>query len=522
MRGNPSDFHAVPTMPDFPFLPDHNRLIEERYQKVDALRAAGIDPYPVEVPSGDLAADVLARSEELIASQHHVTLLGRVMNIRAFGKAAFFPLRDRSGSVQVYVKKDETSEEGFRIYKEFLDGGDIVSVRGPVFITKTGEVTVLAKELVLASKAVRQLPEKWHGLSDVEARYRMRYVDLIANPEVAEVFRKRSRIISSLRRQLDDLGFMEVETPMLQTQYGGAAARPFSTHHNALDIELFMRIAPELYLKRLVVGGLDRVYEINRNFRNEGISTKHNPEFTMLELYAGGWHARDMMDFCERVIRDTAIAVTGSAVVVNAAGVEVDFGKPFERVSILAAVERTMGAKLDWKMSLAEVKGACPGVGFPNECQEGADAIMFLVDEFVEQTLVQPTFLIEFPKSISPLSKSIPGRPEVADRFELYMNTMEHANGFSELNDPGEQYARFAAQAERRKLGDEEAVGRIDEDYVRALEHGMCPTAGIGIGIDRLVMSMTASSSIRDVILFPLMKPITEQEEAPSENQTQS
>ncbi len=497
------------------FLPDHNHLIEERYAKVRALREAGIDPYPVSVPSGNLASEILADPDEWIASGREATLLGRVLVIRAFGKAAFFPLRDRSGQIQVYVKLGETDEVGYRIYKEFLDGGDIVSVSGPVFRSKTGEVTVLAKRLVLASKAVRQLPEKYHGFHDVEARYRQRYVDLIANPEVAGVFRMRSRLLSAMRRQLDDAGFMEVETPMMQPLYGGAAARPFITHHNTLDMDLYLRIAPELYLKRLVVGGLDRVYEINRNFRNEGISPKHNPEFTMLELYAGGWDARGMMDFCEATVRATIATATGGATITNCHDEEIDFSRPFERVSILGLIQRHVGVELRWDMTLDEVRGACPAIGIPSECQNGADGIMFIMEHEIEKHLLQPTFITEFPKSISPLSKGIPGRPDVADRFELFVNRMELANGFSELNDPRDQYERFAEQVARRRAGDEEAVGRIDEDYVRALEYGMVPAAGIGIGIDRLVMVATRSASIRDVILFPLMKPVHESHPTP-------
>ncbi|MDX2177638.1 MAG: lysine--tRNA ligase [Candidatus Sumerlaeia bacterium] len=504
-------------MPDFPFLSDHNRLVEERYAKVDALRAAGIDPYPRRFHATHTAAGIHADADGFVDSQREVALLGRVLVIRAFGKAAFFPLRDRSGQIQIYVKKDETDEEGFRIYKEFLDAGDFVWVRGTPFRTKTGELTILAKELRLATKTVRQLPEKWHGLQDVETRYRQRYVDLIANPEVSEVFRRRSRMISALRRDLDARGFMEVETPMMQALYGGAAAKPFVTHHNALDMELYLRIAPELYLKRLVAGGLDRVYEINRNFRNEGVSTKHNPEFTMLELYAGGWDCRDMMDFCEDVLRALALTATDAGHAPDGEREPLDFTRPFERVSILDAIARHAGFRVRWDMTWEELRAAAHDVEFPKELQNPADGIMHLLDQFVEEHLRQPTFLIDFPKSISPLAKSHSDRPDVADRFELYARGMEIANGFSELNDPRDQFDRFAEQVDRRRAGDEEAVGRIDEDYVRALEYGMPPTAGIGIGIDRLAMLLTGSQSIRDVILFPLMKPAAAGEDAPGD-----
>jgi lysyl-tRNA synthetase class 2 len=491
----------------FPFLPDHNRLIAERYQKVDRMREAGVSPYPAQFEATDLAQDLLADAERLIAEARPVAVLGRVLGIRQFGKAAFFHLRDRSGKIQVYVKHGETSDEGFRIYREFLDGGDIAGVRGVLFRTRTGEVTVQAKELVLAAKAVRQLPDKWHGLTDVETRYRQRYVDMIANPEVVETFRTRSRILSTMRRLLDEMGFMEVETPMMHPIVGGAAARPFVTHHNTLDTDLFLRIAPELYLKRLVVGGLDRVYEINRNFRNEGISTRHNPEFTMLELYAGGWDCSRMMDFTEALVRATAQAATGRTEFAQPNGNTIDFGKPFARLTILEAIETHLGFALAWDMSVEEIRRICPGVQFPHEMRSAADAIMFLLEGHLEEKLVQPTFLRDFPKAVSPLAKSVDGAPDVADRFELYANCMEIANAYSELNDPREQYQCFAEQVARKKAGDDEAMAQIDEDYVRALEYGMPPTAGLGIGIDRIVMLFTQQASIRDVVLFPLMKP---------------
>ncbi len=499
-------------MSPFPFLPDHNDLIRNRYDKGDAMRAAGINPYPASFPATHLAADILRDGDALIADGSQVAVLGRTMVIRAFGKAAFFHLRDRSGQVQVYIKQGVTDDEGFRLYKEFLDGGDLVGVKGRIFRTKTGEITIEAASLCIATKSVRQLPEKWHGFTDVELRYRQRYVDLIANPEVAETFRKRSRIVSAMRRFLDESGFMEVETPMMQPLYGGASARPFVTHHNALDMPLYLRIAPELYLKRLVVGGLDRVYEINRNFRNEGISTKHNPEFTMMELYAGGWNAGLMMDFVEAIIRETArgaFAQTTFAI----GGDQVDLTEPFPRIRMTDVVRKVLGIDIDWDTPFAEAVRRVGTVGIPGEIRTTDALVVFLFEEHCEKTLLRPTFIVEFPKSISPLAKSVEGRPEVADRFELYANGMEMANGYSELNDPREQHQRFSEQVRRREGGDLEAVGQVDEDYVRALEYGMVPTAGLGIGIDRLVMLLTGASSIRDVILFPLMKPAKEGEQ---------
>ncbi|MCC5874984.1 MAG: lysine--tRNA ligase [Candidatus Sumerlaeia bacterium] len=491
---------------NFPFLPDHNDLIELRYGKVGGLREAGIDPYPAQFEATHISTDLLGDPEPRIDSGETVAVMGRVMGVRSFGKAAFFHLRDRAGQIQVYIKKGIVEDAGFDLYKKFLDGGDLVGVTGKLFRTKTDEVTVEAATLVLCTKAVRQLPEKWHGFKDVEARYRQRYVDLIANPGVADTFRKRSRIVSAMRRFLAGQDFMEVQTPLLQPLYGGASARPFQTHHNALDMPLFLRIAPELYLKRLVVGGLDRVYEINRNFRNEGISTRHNPEFTMLELYAGGWNAVRMMDFVEELLRETArLALGETKFVYNDA--ELDFGKPFARVRLTDAVARKFNIDVSWDMDLAALKGALPNVGLPDEITTTDGAICHLFEEYCEADLVEPTFVVEFPKSISPLAKSLEGQPEVADRFELYVAGMEVANAYSELNDPAEQFARFEEQVRRREGGDMEAVGKIDEDYVRALEYGMVPTAGLGVGIDRFVMLLTGSLSIRDVILFPLMRP---------------
>jgi len=487
------------------FLPDHNELILTRYRKAAAMREAGINPYPARFAVTHDAAQILKNSAGMIANGEVVSVLGRVMLIRSFGKAAFLPVRDGSGQIQVYVKSGVVDEAGFRVYKEFLDAGDLVGVTGKIFITKTGEISIEAATLTMASKAVRQLPDKFHGLRDVEARYRQRYVDLIANPEVAELFRSRSRIMSSMRRFLDESNFMEVETPMMQPISGGASARPFETHHNALDMKLYLRIAPELYLKRLVVGGMDRVYEINRNFRNEGISPRHNPEFTMLELYAGSWNASRMMDFTEAIIRETTRLAFGT-MVIKIADQEVDLSQPVPRVKMIDAVREATGQDLHWTTPWPEVAALRGKLPIPAEITTTDAAIVFLFEELCEKMFVRPTFIVEFPKSVSPLAKSVEGMPEVADRFELYANGVELANGYSELNDPAEQFRRFEDQVLKRKSGDLEATAEIDVDYVRALEYGMMPTAGLGIGIDRLTMLLTGAASIRDVILFPQMK----------------
>ncbi len=507
------------TNDDFPFLPDHNDLIKTRYDKARAMEEAGVEPYPARYDAQNTAAEILDKAEELIESGETVSILGRVMGVRSFGKAAFFHVRDRSGQIQVYLKKNAVDEESFEAYKKYLDGGDIVGVTGKVFRTKTEEVTVQAAELRLMTKAVRQLPEKWHGFKDVELRYRQRYVDLIANPEVAETFRTRSRVMSSMRRFLDDSGFIEVETPMMHAIYGGASARPFETYHNALDMKLYMRIAPELFLKRLVVGGLDRVYEINRNFRNEGVSTQHNPEFTMLELYAGGWDASLMMDFVEDIVRETTRLALGTTRIQVGEDEGLELAEAMPRRPMVDVVQEALGAEVSWETPVEELKKLAQDIEWPDDIRRPDEAIVHIFEEKCEKKLVRPTFITEFPKSISPLAKSLAGRPEIADRFELFANGMEIANGYSELNDPKEQYIRFAEQVERRKGGDLEATGQIDEDYVRALEYGMMPAAGLGIGMDRLVMLLTQSWSIRDVILFPLMRPRRQDEIPPLEGE---
>jgi lysyl-tRNA synthetase class 2 len=406
-----------------------------------------------------------------------VRVAGRILTIRRMGKAGFAHLLQNGERLQIYIRKDAVSEKDFALYEK-LDLGDIIGVEGYLFRTRTGELSIHAERLFFLAKTLLSMPEKWHGLEDVEIRYRQRYLDLIANPEARNIFVTRAKIIASMRRQLDAHGFLEVETPMLQPLYGGAAARPFRTHHNTLDIDLYMRIAPELYLKRLVVGGLERVYEINRNFRNEGISTRHNPEFTMLEFYQAYTDYLGMMDLSEELLRQVAIDATGSAEV-EYQGEKIDFGN-FRRVSMRELV------------------------GDPNL---KGQALMEAFERNVESTLIQPTIVFDYPVEVSPLSKNKPDDPDFVERFEIYVAGMEIGNAFTELNDPAEQRRRFDMQLSLREKGDEEAH-QMDEDYVRALSYGMPPTGGEGIGIDRLAMIVTNTRSIRDVILFPLLRPV--------------
>jgi lysyl-tRNA synthetase class 2 len=464
-------------------------IYDARRAKADKLREKGINPYRNGYKVGDeigalVAAHSSKSAEELEAQKPRASIAGRIVAERSFGKAAFLKLRDRTGELQAYVKKDVLGDAIFEIYK-LCDVGDYVAVTGPLFRTKTGELSVHAESLELLTKALRPLPEKWHGLSDVEIRYRQRYLDLIANAEVRETFQKRSKLVRAIRTFLDARGFLEVETPMMHPLVSGAAARPFETHHNTLDIDLFLRIAPELYLKRLVVGGFERVYEINRNFRNEGISTQHNPEFTMLEFYQAHATYEDLMALTEEMFRSVAIDVTGSSKV-SYQGQALDFGAPFKRVAMADAVrEAAPDAAID---------------GIPGE------KLAELFEAHVEGKLVQPTFVTQFPTAISPLARRNDEDPRFTDRFELYVAGREIANGFSELNDPVDQEGRFREQLVKKQGGDQEAMD-FDADYIRALEQGLPPTAGEGIGIDRLAMLLTDSASIRDVILFPLLKP---------------
>jgi lysyl-tRNA synthetase, class II len=479
---------------------DDNKLIEERREKLKALRAQGI-AFPNDFRKRDAAGDLHRRcdshsKEELEKAKPPAVVAGRMMLKRVMGKASFATLQDGSGRIQIYVVNEVANYEAFKHW----DLGDIVGVEGHLFKTMKGELTVHAAKIRLLAKALRPLPEKFHGLADQEMRYRQRYVDLIVSPESKEIFLKRTRIIQALRDLLRAEGYLEVETPMMQPIPGGAAARPFRTHHNALDMELFLRIAPELYLKRLVVGGIERVFEINRNFRNEGISTRHNPEFTMLEWYCAYQDWQYMMDLTERLVR--AAAGTDA---VQYQGKTIAIGTPFVRLPIAEAI-RQQGIAGDLRdRSFLSRKLTELGVDHAGEHGWGSLQLM-LFEALAEKHLVQPTFVTDFPAEVSPLARRRDSDPELADRFELFIDAKEIANGFSELNDPEDQAERFREQARKKEAGDQEAM-YYDADYVRALEYGLPPTGGAGLGIDRLVMLLTDSPSIRDVILFPQMRP---------------
>ncbi len=489
---------------------DENKLIAERRSKLDALRGQG-NPYPNDfrrnAVAGELHQTFHAHDKDTLAEEHiEVAVSGRMMVKRVMGKASFIKLQDRTGQIQVRLERDRLPEGVYQAFKKW-DVGDIVGASGVLTRTDTGELTVLADEVRLLTKSLRPLPEKWHGLSDQETRYRQRYVDLIINESSREIFRKRSRIITYMRSFLEAADFLEVETPMMQTTPGGALARPFATHHNALDMQLYLRIAPELNLKRLIVGGFDRVYEINRNFRNEGVSTQHNPEFTMMEAYRAFADYNDWMDMTEAMLHGMSEAVLGTTIV-NYQGEEYDFGRSFPRMTVEEAV-----AKFNPDFDMDRVRDRdylvekCERLAIPVEDNYGAGKLLTeIFDTTCESELREPTFITQYPAEVSPLARKNDDDPFVTDRFELFIAGREIANGFSELNDPEDQADRFRAQVENKEAGDDEAMG-YDHDYIRALEYGMPPTAGIGIGIDRLVMLFTDSPSIRDVLLFPHMRP---------------
>lgn len=498
--------------PEGAAAPDENQLIAVRREKLEALRAAG-KAYPNGFRRDTLAEHLHGSygectAEALEALSERFAIAGRLMLKRVMGKASFGTLQDASGRIQIFCQINTLGAEAYEVFKS-ADIGDILGVKGRVFRTKTGELSVWAESLELLTKNLRPLPEKWAGLTDTETRYRQRYLDLIVNPEVKSVFEKRTKIVRFIRNFLDTLGFQEVETPMLQPIPGGASARPFITHHNALDRELYMRIAPELYLKRLVVGHFEKVYEINRNFRNEGLSTRHNPEFTMLEFYQAYADYHDLMDLTENLIRDCALTVNGSAQL-SYQGRDYDLGKPFNRWTMAEAVlkanpelDATRLGEADYLRPIVKAKGGNPQPSF------GAGKLLTeLFEATVEANLFDPTFITEYPTEISPLARRNDANPEVTDRFEFFLGGREVANGFSELNDADDQAARFRAQVEAKSAGDDEAMF-FDADYIRALEYGLPPTAGEGIGIDRLVMFLTDSASIRDVLLFPAMRPET-------------
>jgi len=487
-----------------------NELVRERIRKAEAIRRDGGNPYPNDQRVGWTAAAarqaaVGKSGEELAKDPVRVDIAGRILAIRNFGKAAFLAIADRTGRLQAYLKQDGIGPEEFAGFRETADVGDIVWVEGPLFITRTGELTIQAARYRLLAKSLRPLPEKWHGLADVETRYRQRYVDLIVNEEVREVFRSRARIIAFLRNFLGEREFLEVETPMMQPVAGGATARPFVTHHNALDMDLYLRIAPELYLKRLLVGGFERVFEINRNFRNEGISTQHNPEFTMLEFYQAYATHEDFMRLTEEMLSSLALHLSGSTRI-GVPGEEIDLAPPWERITVAGAVAR-YGEVPEERLSdpafLARMAGE-HGLPVRRDASPGK-LLVEIYEEVAERKIRGPAFVTEYPVEVSPLSRQNDARPSVVDRFELIVRGREIANAFSELNDPIDQRKRFEEQLRLREGGDEEAHA-MDEDFLRALEYGMPPAAGEGIGIDRLVMLFTGSASIRDVILFPQLR----------------
>jgi lysyl-tRNA synthetase, class II len=491
---------------------DEHRLIAERRAKLSAWRAAGTaypNDFRRDALAGQLHGAYAERSAEwLEANPTQVKVGGRLLVRREMGKASFAKIADRTGQIQLFLQKETlgASYDAFRAW----DIGDVIGASGVLFRTKTGELTVRVAALTLLVKSLRPLPDKWHGLTDTETRYRQRYVDLIVSEPSRNVFRTRTRIVRYLRDFLDALDFLEVETPMMQSIPGGAVARPFKTHHNALDLDMYLRIAPELYLKRLIVGGLERVYEINRNFRNEGLSTQHNPEFTMLELYLAYADYRDIMDWVEKAVRGLAGTLNGSEQVTYQ-GRRYDLSKPFRRVTVeQAIIEHNPGIDPLSLRDLTYLRKQCERLGIKFEPEDGAGKLqMELFEKTAESALLDPTFVYGYPAEVSPLSRRNDADPFITDRFEFFLAGRELANGFSELNDPEDQAERFRAQVARKSRGDEEAMF-YDADYVRALEYGMPPTAGLGVGIDRLVMFFTDSASIRDVILFPHMRPEAE------------
>ena len=482
---------------------DLNQILKVRREKLSELQANGRDPFKiVKYEVSHHSQDIKDHFEEL--EDQTVTVAGRMMSKRVMGKASFCHVQDLKGTIQSYVARDSLGEEAYKDFKK-LDVGDIIGVKGQVFRTKTGEISIHASEITLLSKSLQVLPEKFHGLTNTDLRYRQRYVDLIMNPEVKDTFIKRSKIISAIRRYLDGEGFMEVETPMLVSNAGGAAARPFETHFNALDEDLKLRISLELYLKRLIVGGLERVYEIGRVFRNEGLDTRHNPEFTLMELYQAYTDYNGMMDLTENLYRFVAQEVLGTTKIVYN-GVEMDLGKPFQRITMVDAVKKYAGVDWDEVETLEQARelAKAHNIEFEERHKKG-DILNLFFETYVEEHLIQPTFLMDHPIEISPLTKKKPENPEYVERFEFFMNGWEMANAYSELNDPIDQRERFKAQEEQLAQGDEEA-NTTDEDFLNALEVGMPPTGGIGFGIDRMVMLLTDSAAIRDVLAFPTMK----------------
>ncbi len=483
-----------------------NEQRQIRIEKLKAMQEAGQDPFQVMTAEQTHQSTEIKEQYEALEGKE-VSICGRIIGRRIMGKASFVTIQDKTGRIQSYVSINDVGEEAYKAFKKQWDIGDIIEIKGFVFKTRTEEISVHAQQIRLLSKSLLPLPEKFHGLKDPDTRYRQRYVDLIVNPEVKDTFIKRSRIIQSVRKTLDEVGYIEVETPVLNTIAGGATARPFITHHNALDLDMYMRIATELPLKRLIVGGMERVYEIGRIFRNEGMDTKHNPEFTTIEFYEAYTDYNGMMDRTEAIFRNAAIAANGTPVV-NFKGVEIDLGKPFERLTMVDAVKKYAHIDFD-EFLLDNEKAVALAKEHHIEVEKGketwGDILTQFYDEYVEANLTQPTFIMDYPVEVSPLTKRKPSKPYLTERFELFICGTEYANAYSELNDPLDQMERFKHQLMLRDCGDEEA-NMLDDDFVRALEYGMPPTGGCGIGIDRLCMLLTGNESIRDVILFPTMK----------------
>jgi len=481
-----------------------SEILRVRRAKLAELQSAGKDPFKI------TKYNVTASTKEIIEGFDQmegkaVSVAGRLMSKRDMGKASFCDIQDREGKIQIYIKIDEIGEQEYEEVKKY-DIGDIIGVEGEVFRTRRGEISIKAKRIILLAKSLLPLPEKWHGLKDVDLRYRQRYLDLIVNPAVRDTFILRSKIIKAIREFLDERGFLEVDTPLLNTIPGGAAARPFITHHNTLDIDLYLRIAPELYLKRLIVGGLEKVYEMGRMFRNEGISVKHNPEFTLMELYEAYNDYKGMMELAEQLISYVATKVLGTTRITYQ-GTEIDLTPPWNRMTMIEAVKKYAGVDFDEISGDEEARSIAQGKGLEvKKDMTKGDVLNLLFENFAEEHLVQPTFIYDYPVEVSPLTKRKPDRPELTERFELFIAAREMANAYSELNDPIDQKERFINQMKKREAGDEEA-NMMDEDFVTSLEYGMPPTGGMGIGVDRLIMLLTDSYSIRDVLLFPTMKP---------------
>ena len=483
-----------------------NRLMQIRRDKLKELQAAGKDPFEItKYDRTNTAGEIKANYEKF--EQKDVSVAGRIIAKRIMGKASFCTIQDSNEKIQSYVSINDLGEESYKAFKTW-DIGDIIGIKGFVFKTRTEEISVHAKEVILLSKSLRDLPEKFHGLKDMDLRYRQRYVDLIMNPEVKKTFEMRSQIIKEIRNILDEKGYLEVETPILNTISGGATARPFVTHHNTLDIDMYLRIATELNLKRLIVGGYDKVYEIGRIFRNEGMDIRHNPEFTSIELYAAYEDYNDMMDITEEIFSKVAMKVLGTTKITYQ-GVDIDLTPSWKRITMIDSIKEACNVDFnninsdEEALSIAKEKG----IEVPDIKQTRGDIISLFFDEYVEKTLVQPTFIYDYPVEISPLAKRKKSDPRLTERFEIFIGGREYGNAFSELNDPIDQYERFKKQVEARDAGDDEA-GMMDEDFINALEYGMPPTGGLGIGIDRLIMLLTDSASIRDVLLFPTMKPL--------------